>query len=69
MSNRKRRKVKYTCDDCKWNFICKEDAAGKCEEFTLDRVMSDKYADRIIERNRRDFNESWNEYLSEWEDE
>jgi hypothetical protein len=30
--------------------------------------MSDTYADRVIEKNRREFNEYWNDYLSEWED-
>ena len=66
MSNKK--KTRYTCADCKWNFICKDDATGKCEEFTLDQIMSDTYAEEVIEENRREFNEAWNEYLSEWEE-
>ena len=66
MSNK--RKDRYTCADCRWVSICKDDAIGKCGEFTLDRVMSDTYANKVIEKNRTDFMEQWNEYLSEWED-
>ena len=65
---RNKRKSRYTCNDCKWIFLCKDDSHGKCEEFTLDRIMSDTYADRVIEKNRREFYEDWTEYLTEWED-
>jgi hypothetical protein len=45
------------------------DDHGKCKEFTLDWFMSDTYADGVIEKNRREFHEQWDEYLSELEDE
>ena len=63
-----RNKKRYTCADCKWNLICKDDAIGRCEEFILDRIMSDTFADKVIERNRRAFNEDYYEYLSAWKD-
>ena len=66
MSNK--RKSKYTCEDCKWNFMCKDGIEARCEEFELDRLLSDTYASKVIERKRREFQEYWDEYLSEWED-
>ena len=66
---RSKKENRYTCDDCKWNLFCDDVNRKKCGEFTLDRIMSDSYADRVMERNRRDFYEYWNDYLLEWEDE
>ena len=60
----KKNKKKYTCDDCKWNYICKDNAVGKCKEFTVDRIMSDRFAEKVIKRNRRHYYE----YLSKRED-
>ena len=61
-------KKKYSCDDCKWNFVCKDNSGGKCEEFTLDRIMSNTFTDKAIKSNRRIFNMNYYEHLSEWED-
>ena len=56
---------KYNCSDCRWNFLCSVEEQSKkrnkCVEFELDVVMSDTYADMLIEQNRKAFIEQWNE--------
>jgi hypothetical protein len=61
-----KRRNRYSCNDCKWNFLCRDSA--KCGEFELDQIMSDTYVNQVIEDNREKFNKHWNKYLSEWED-
>jgi hypothetical protein len=65
----KEKRIKYSCDDCRWNFLCKDNIGRLCGEFTLDRIMSDTYAKRVITKLRRVFIEDWEDYMSEWRDE
>ena len=53
---------KYTCGDCKWNFLCNEGQRKNCSEFELDYIMSDKYIESVIESRRNEFFEQWKEY-------
>ena len=63
-------KSKYlTCEDCKWNFLCSSEERSKrrkkCVEFELDVIMSDKYVDRLINRNKKTFIEQLHEIYLE----
>jgi len=61
---------KWNCDDCKWNFLCTAEeqnaVEGKCDEFELDRIISDRYVDLLIERNRKEFTEQWIEIYDDY---
>lgn len=61
--------VKYTCDDCRWKDICPDEVQSsvkhKCSEFELDTVLSDKYAERLIEQKKKESIAQWNEMISE----
>ena len=56
----------YFCEDCKWNFICKNESNKKrCSQFEIDRILSEKYIDKIIEKRRKIFLTDWNNILCE----
>ena len=54
---------RYTCDDCKWNFLCPEGQRRRCSEFELDYIMSDKYVERLIARGRKQYIVQWYENI------
>ena len=60
----------FNCNDCKWNFLCgleeRNKKKTKCAEFELDIIMSDTYADKLIERNRKEFAKQWRELFYDY---
>ena len=59
----------FNCNDCRWNFLCsleeQNKRRNKCAEFELDVVMSDTYADILIERKKKEFIRQWRELFHE----
>ena len=72
-----RRRCRYDCEDCKYNYACDEYKVltkyegyktSLCNKFKVDTILSDKYVDALIEKNRKEFHEQWIEYCYEYDD-
>ena len=57
--------INESCGNCRWNFICtgETEADFACDEYELD-ILSDDYADGIIEMKREEYIEDYDQYLS-----